>query len=606
MCGIVGVTGRVNSQNILIEGLKRLEYRGYDSAGIALICENGAVKRARALGKVSNLVDVLTPDIAGSTGIAHTRWATHGAPTQANAHPHQSGRVSVVHNGIIENYKTLRDELIRAGRVFVSETDTEVVAHLLDQALEQGKNPKDALLEVLGRLEGAFALAAMIEGEDALVLGARRGAPLIAALGEGAGFLASDIMAITGEAHSMIYLEEGDAVLVRPGEVEVFDASGSPAGRPLIPAVESVVLAEKGNYRHFMQKEIYEQPEVVGRTLSAYLDAVSGTIKPREDINFQAMSRLLIIGCGTASYAGQVAEYWFENIARLPVEIDLASEFRYRNPAFMENDAALFISQSGETADTLEAMRMCKASGLKTIVLVNSPNSSMAREADVVVPTLAGPEIGVASTKAFTCQLSALASLAVLASVQRGRIDADEQKQRVDELMALPGLMASALKIEDQVDALASELSHASIVLYLGRNEFFPLALEGALKLKEISYIHAEGYAAGELKHGPIALIEDDVAVVVIAPSDALFNKTRSSILEVRARGARVIAITDEAGAQELADEASSIITLPDAKGLAAPIVAAVAVQLLAYHVAVHKGTDVDQPRNLAKSVTVE
>jgi glucosamine--fructose-6-phosphate aminotransferase (isomerizing) len=606
MCGIVGVVGRPDASDLLVRGLKRLEYRGYDSAGTAVSIGDNQVRCARAAGKVSKLEERVDRDFSGSTGIAHTRWATHGAPTEANAHPHHAGRVYLVHNGIIENYRSLRDELVAEGRVFVSETDTEVVAHLLDRAYAATNDPRRALVNTLARLEGAFAIAAIIEGVPDLVLGARRGAPLIAAFDDTAGFLASDIMAITGEAHSMVYLEEGDAVLVRPGTLEVFDTQGAPVDRPIVPVVTSAVLAEKGNHRHFMQKEIYEQPEVVGRTLSAYVDATSEQIKQDWPIDFSKISRLLIIGCGTASYAGQVAEYWIENLAGLPVEIDLASEFRYRNPAFMENDAALFISQSGETADTLEAMRMCKAAGLKTFVLVNSPHSSMAREADVVVPTLAGPEIGVASTKAFTCQLSALASLAVLAGVQRGRIDADEQKQRVDELMALPGLMASALKIEDQVDALASELSHASIVLYLGRNEFFPLALEGALKLKEISYIHAEGYAAGELKHGPIALIEDDVAIVVIAPKDALFNKTRSSILEVRARGARVIAITDEAGARELADEASSIITLPDAQGLAAPIVAAVAVQLLAYHVAVHKGTDVDQPRNLAKSVTVE
>jgi glucosamine--fructose-6-phosphate aminotransferase (isomerizing) len=606
MCGIVAAAGHEDVCIILHRGLARLEYRGYDSAGIATLCPDAKSYCVKAAGKVANLKTELTGETKSSTGIAHTRWATHGAPTEVNAHPHQAGRVSLVHNGIIENYRSLRDELLAEGREFVSDTDTEVVAHLLDREFSATNDPKRALVDTLARLEGAFAIAAIIEGVPDLVLGARRGAPLIAAFDDTAGFLASDIMAITGEAHSMIYLEEGDAVLVRPGTLEVFDTQGRPVERLIVPAVTSAVLAEKGNHRHFMQKEIYEQPEVVGRTLSAYIDATSGTIKQGSPIDFAAMSRLLIIGCGTASYAAQMAEYWVENLAGLPVEIDLASEFRYRNPAFMKDDAALFISQSGETADTLEAMRMCKAAGLKTIVLVNSPHSSMAREADIVVPTLAGPEIGVASTKAFTCQLAALASLAVLAGVQRGRVDADAQQQRVDELMALPGLMATALKIEDQVDALASELSHASIVLYLGRNEFFPLALEGALKLKEISYIHAEGYAAGELKHGPIALIEDDVAVVVIAPKDALFNKTRSSILEVRARGARVIAITDEAGARELADEASAIITLPDAKGLAAPIVAAVAVQLLAYHVAVHKGTDVDQPRNLAKSVTVE
>jgi glucosamine--fructose-6-phosphate aminotransferase (isomerizing) len=606
MCGIVGVTGRSNAQSILVEGLKRLEYRGYDSAGIALQTSDGATRRFRAAGKVAALVDCLDDQASGSIGIAHTRWATHGIPNKANAHPHQAGRVSLVHNGIIENFRPLRDALIAAGREFVSETDTEVVAHLLDQALEQLQDPKAALVSVLGQLEGAFALAAMIDGEPDLLLGARRGAPLIAASAEGAGFLASDIMAISGEADSMIYLEEGDAVLVRSTGIEVFQADGGAVSRVSQPAITSAVLAERGNYRHFMQKEIYEQPEVVGRTMTAYLDAVTGAVKPRDGVDFSAMTRLLIIGCGTASYAGQVAEYWFESVAGLPTEIDIASEFRYRQPAFMDGDAALFISQSGETADTLEAMRMCKAAGLTTIALVNSPHSSMAREADIVAPTLAGQEIGVASTKAFTCQLSALASLAVLAGAQRGRLDASAQAAEVQRLMAVPGLLAQALKVEDDINDLANELSHASIVLYLGRNEFFPLALEGALKLKEISYIHAEGYAAGELKHGPIALIEDDVAVVVVAPHDALFGKTRSSILEVKARGARVIAITDRVGAAELADDASSIITLPDATGFAAPIIAAVAVQLLAYYVAVHKGTDVDQPRNLAKSVTVE
>lgn len=606
MCGIVGVTGRANAQSVLIEGLRRLEYRGYDSAGIAVHGADGETRRFRAPGKVSELVARLGDGPEGATGIAHTRWATHGVPNETNAHPHQAGRVSLVHNGIIENYKSLRDELAAEGRSFVSETDTEVVAHLLDRAIATHGDPKTALLDVLGRLEGAFALAAIIDGHPDVLLGARRGAPLIAAASDEAGFLASDIMAITGEAHSMVYLEEGDAAIVRPGQIEVYDASGEPAARAVAPAVTSAVLAEKGNYRHFMQKEIYEQPEVVGRTMTAYLDAVSGFVQAREGIDFSDMSRLLIVACGTASYAGQVSEYWFEALAGLPVEVDIASEFRYRQPAFMPGDAALFISQSGETADTLEALRMCKAAGLKTIALVNTPHSTMAREADIVAPTLAGPEIGVASTKAFTCQLSALASLAVLAAAQRGRMDAAQQAAEVERLMGVPGLMASALKCEAQIDALANELAHASIVLYLGRNEFFPLALEGALKLKEISYIHAEGYAAGELKHGPIALIEDDVAVVVIAPHDHLFSKTRSSIQEVKARGARVIAITDAAGAAELADDASAVITLPEAAGLTAPIVSAVAVQLLAYYVAVHKGTDVDQPRNLAKSVTVE
>ncbi|WP_417490905.1 glutamine--fructose-6-phosphate transaminase (isomerizing) [Maricaulis sp.] len=606
MCGIVGVTGNPDARDILMEGLHRLEYRGYDSAGVAMMDAAGTVRRARAAGKVSNLASELTGEIVGCTGIAHTRWATHGAATRENAHPHTAGRVTLVHNGIIENYKTLRADLAARGRVFASETDTEVLAHLLDAALADGADPRTALLSTVAKLEGAFAFAAIIDREPDLLLGACRGAPLIAAIGPSSGFLASDIMAITGAAHSVVYLNVGDAVIVRPDQVEVFDVSGQPVKRPATVAPTSLVLAEKGNYRHFMQKEIYEQPEVVGHTLSAYLDPVAGQVRPRDGIDFAAASRLLIVGCGTASYAGQIAEYWFEALSGLPVEVDIASEFRYRKPAFMPNDMALFISQSGETADTLEAMRMCKAAGLTTVVLVNSPLSTMAREADIVAPTMAGPEIGVASTKAFTCQLASLAALAVLAGVQRGRIDAADQASHVSRLMGVPGLMALALRIEDQINHLAGELSQASIVLYLGRNEFFPMALEGALKLKEISYIHAEGYAAGELKHGPIALIEDDVAVVVIAPYDELFIKTRSSIQEVRARGARVIAITDPRGAAELEGEASAIITLPQAEGLAAPLVAAVAVQLLAYYVAVHKGTDVDQPRNLAKSVTVE
>jgi glutamine---fructose-6-phosphate transaminase (isomerizing) len=606
MCGIVGVAGHIRAETVLIEGLRRLEYRGYDSAGIAIQAPCGQSRRVRAAGKVSALEAAISPDITGSTGIAHTRWATHGAPTEANAHPHRAGRVYLVHNGIIENYKTLREVLRTEGREFSSETDSEVVAHLLDRELDRGLAPREALLEMLGQLEGAFALAAMIEGEPDLILGARRGAPLVAATGPQAGYLASDIMAIAGEARSVIYLDEGDAVLVRPGSIEVFNSSGELVSRPVSAAPTSIALAEKGNHRHFMQKEIYEQPEVVGRTVAAYVDAVSGTVRPREGIDFLAYSRLLIVGCGTASYAGAIAEYWFEALAGLPVEVDVASEFRYRNPAFLPNDAALFISQSGETADTLEAMRMCKAAGLTTIVLVNTPHSTMAREADIVAPTLAGPEIGVASTKAFTCQLAALASLAVLAGAQRGRLNVSEQAERVASLLAVPSLMNAALQIEGEIETLAKDLAHVSIVLYLGRNEYFPLALEGALKLKEISYIHAEGYAAGELKHGPIALVEDDVTVIVIAPHDALFSKTRSSIQEVRARGARVVAITDPSGAAELANEASSTLVLPAADNLVAPMVAAVAVQLLAYYVAVHKGTDVDQPRNLAKSVTVE
>lgn len=606
MCGIVGVAGRPRAQDVLIEGLRRLEYRGYDSAGIAVLGPDAKVSRARAPGRVSALIDVMTDEIDGSTGVAHTRWATHGAPTEANAHPHQAGRVCLVHNGIIENFHELRDRLKSEGRVFSSETDTEVIAHLLDKEVDAGASPRAALQRVLDQLEGAFAFAAIIEGENDLVLGARRGAPLIAAAGPKGGFLASDVMAIAGEVHSVIYLDEGDFAIVRGGRIEVFDSQDRPVARPVSPAPSSMALAEKGNHRHFMQKEIYEQPEVVGRTVTAYMDPATRTVRPREGVDFSTCSRLLIIGCGTASYAGRVAEYWFEALAGLPVEVDIASEFRYRDPAFLADDVALFISQSGETADTLEAMRMCKRAGLTTIALVNTPHSTMAREADLVAPTLAGPEIGVASTKAFTCQLTALASLAVLAGVQRKKISSERESELVDSLLALPGLVNEALRSERSIDVLAKELSHVPIVLYLGRNEFYPLALEGALKLKEISYIHAEGYAAGELKHGPIALIEEGVVVVVIAPHDQLFAKTQSSIQEVCARGARVIVITDEIGSRALNNEAAATILLPQAQGLPSPVVSALAVQLLAYYVAVHKGTDVDQPRNLAKSVTVE
>ncbi|WP_203293866.1 glutamine--fructose-6-phosphate transaminase (isomerizing) [Maricaulis parjimensis] len=607
MCGIVAGTGVKNVQTLLLEGLKRLEYRGYDSAGIALQGQDGRVHRWRAPGKVVGLEALLDPKIAGSTGIAHTRWATHGVPNEANAHPHQAGRVTLVHNGIIENFKTLRAELVAAGRTFSSHTDTEVVAALFDHLIQSGRPLREAWLATLSRLDGAFALAAMVEGEPGVVFGARRGAPLVAASGAGAGFLASDIMAISGKAESVVYLDEGDIVFVRPDNIEIVSATGKPVERQLVAAPRSITMAEKGNHRHFMQKEIYEQPEVVGRTLAAYIDTEDGKVSARNGVDFAQINRLLIVGCGTASYAGQVAEYWFEKLAGLPVKVDIASEFRYRDPAFLTGDAALFISQSGETADTLEALRLCKKAGLQTIALVNSPHSSMAREADVVVPTLAGPEIGVASTKAFTCQLTALAALAVQAGVQRGQLDDAAEESRVADLMALPGLMNSALATESKIDSLASELAHASIVLYLGRNELFPMALEGALKLKEISYIHAEGYAAGELKHGPIALIEDGVDVVVIAPHDALFSKTRSSIQEVRARGANVIAITDEVGARELEGEVNTVLSLPAVNGaMTAPIISAVAVQLLAYYIAVHKGTDVDQPRNLAKSVTVE
>ncbi|MEO1039952.1 MAG: glutamine--fructose-6-phosphate transaminase (isomerizing) [Pseudomonadota bacterium] len=606
MCGIVGVTGHERAERVLIEGLRRLEYRGYDSSGVAVMAEGGAVRRARAPGKLAGLEAVLTPDIVGISGVAHTRWATHGATTEANAHPHKAGRVYLVHNGIIENFKALRARIRKAGRTLSSETDSETVAHLLDMALEGGASPQDALLSVLDQLEGAFALAALIEGEPGLLLGARRGPPLVAARGRGAGFLASDVLALTGEAEEVIYLDDGDAVIITPDALRVFNADKTEVSRPAAPAPVSAVLAEKGNRRHFMEKEIHEQPEVVGHTLSAYLDALTSLPKANSAIDFSDTARLTIVGCGTAAYAGLVSEYWFEKLAGLPTEVDIASEFRYREPAFLKQDAALFISQSGETADTLEALRLCKKAGLDTIALVNTAHSTMAREAGAVAPTLAGPEIGVASTKAFTCQLAGLASLAIMAGLQRGVLSESAATALVDDLMTAPKLMAQALNLEPAIEALAQDLAQAQIVLYLGRNQYFPLALEGALKLKEISYIHAEGYAAGELKHGPIALIEEGVDVIVTAPHDALFDKTRSSIEQVKSRGANVIAITDPAGADALSEDAAELLVMPQAGPLSSIFVASVAIQLLAYHVAVHKGTDVDQPRNLAKSVTVE
>jgi len=607
MCGIVAAAGRAQAQVFLVAGLKRLEYRGYDSAGVAVMGPDGAVKRARAAGKVANLeAEPALAALEGSTGVAHTRWATHGAPTQVNAHPHAAGRVHLVHNGIIENFKSLRSELEAAGRTFESDTDTEAVAHLIDAGLSDGLPAEEAFRAAIGRLEGAFAIAALIDGEPDVVFGARRGAPLLAGLGEATGYLASDMLALAGEARRVIYLEDGDIAVVRPGSVVVTDLHGRRTTRPEAPAETSPVLAERGNHRHFMEKEIFEQPEVVGRTLAHYLDALSGAARPQAGVDFQAMTRLIIVGCGTAAYAGLTARYAFEQQAGLPVSVDIASEFRYREPAFLDGDAALFISQSGETADTLEAMRLCKTRGVPTIALVNTPGSTMAREADVVLPTLAGPEIGVASTKAFTCQLSALFALAVRAGAERGRLNSEAEAAMVAELLRAPGLMGEALHLEASIAALAADIARSPIVLYLGRDSHFPIALEGALKLKEISYLHAEGYPAGELKHGPIALIEEGVSVVVIAPMNPLFAKTRSSILEVKSRGATVIAVTDPAGARELADEADELIVLPESAPMAAHFTATVAMQLIAYDVAVHKGTDVDQPRNLAKAVTVE
>ena len=605
MCGIIGIVGREPVAERLLDGLRRLEYRGYDSAGIAVL-DDGKAARRRAAGKIKALEAAVEADPVDShIGIAHTRWATHGAPNETNAHPHRAGRVTVIHNGIIENFRELKDELHAKGRTFVTQTDSEAVAVLVDQAMDEGMTPREAVQSALARLEGAFALVFLFDGEDDLLIGARRGSPLVVGLGEGEIYLGSDAMAVGPLTRRVIYLKEGDwAVATRDGAT-VYDENNQEVTRPVAFLEANQAVAAKGNHRHFMEKEIYEQPEVVARTLSAYVNE-DLTISLRDGLDFSQYSRVLITACGTASFAGEIARYWFEQVAKLPVEVDIASEFRYREPALDSGALALFISQSGETADTLAALRYCKEAGLTTAALVNVPESSIAREADIVLPTLAGPEIGVASTKAFTCQLAALAALAVAAGAQRGALSKDEAAAHARSLMHAPHLMNKALETETDIQAMAQELSRARDVLYLGRGVYFPLALEGALKLKEISYIHAEGYAAGELKHGPIALIEDGTPVIVIAPHDKLFDKTASNMQEVAARGARLVLISDEKGLKEAADLEPAGIAAPEADPLIAPIVHAVPVQLLAYHVAVEKGTDVDQPRNLAKSVTVE
>lgn len=605
MCGIVGVVGGLKAKDVILEGLRRLEYRGYDSSGVALAGAAGSI-RLRAVGKVQALFDRAHDLPAASSGIGHTRWATHGAPTEVNAHPHKAGRVTLVHNGIIENFRELKAELEGQGRSFESETDTEVVAHLIDVALTAGVPPVDAVRGSISRLRGAFALAILIEGENDLLFGVRKGAPLIAGFSDGTGYIASDPLALSGEARSLIYLKDGDIAVMGAGEATILDVDGKRVERESQPAPTGHIAAERGNYRHFMQKEIFDQPDVIGRTASHYFDALNRQVRPLEGLDFTTVKRLLVVGCGTAAYAGHVARYWFESLARLACQVEIASEFRYRDPVFLEGDMTLFISQSGETADTLEAMRLCSGAGIPTAVLTNTPHSTMAREADLVLPTLAGPEIGVASTKAFTCQLTALASLAVLAARQRGHISAEREGELAEAILAAPTRVSKTLEIEATIQSLAPKLSEHQTVLYLGRGQSFPIALEAALKLKEISYIHAEGSAAGELKHGPIALVEQGVPVIVICPSDAQFEKTRSSIQQVRSRGAYVTAITDERSAQSLKSDAHNLVVLPDVEPLLQPIIFAVAVQLIAYHVAVYKGTDVDQPRNLAKSVTVE
>jgi glucosamine--fructose-6-phosphate aminotransferase (isomerizing) len=605
MCGIIGIVGQEPVASRLLESLRRLEYRGYDSAGLAVM-EAGELARRRAPGKIRALEEALAADpLKGVLGIGHTRWATHGAPTERNAHPQRAGRVAVVHNGIIENFAALKASLREEGRSFESDTDTEVIAHLIDRGLVRGQSPLEAFKSALDQLEGAYALGVLVEGEDRLILGARRGSPLVVGYGHGEMFLGSDALAVGPFTTKIAYLEEGDYVRLTPGGADIFDAAGAPVVRAVHHVSSSLALVEKGAFRHFMAKEIHEQPDACQHTLSAYLDPVAGRARAPQALELKTVQRIQIIACGTAYLAGLTAKYLFEKIARLPVDVEIASEFRYREPALGPGVLALAISQSGETADTLAALRWCKAKGLTTAALVNAHQSSMAREADVMLPTHAGPEIGVASTKAFTAQVCALSALTLAAASARGAITPQEERRLIEVLLESPRLIGEALAVENKVREIAYGLSKARDVLYLGRGPTYALALEGALKLKEISYIHAEGYAAGELKHGPIALIDEGTPVVVIAPSGELFDKTQSNMQEVSARGAPIIMITDEEGLRH-APLMADVILAPACDPFIEPLVYAPAMQLLAYHVAVHKGTDVDQPRNLAKSVTVE
>ncbi|RGP40842.1 Glutamine--fructose-6-phosphate transaminase (isomerizing) [Altererythrobacter insulae] len=607
MCGIIGIVGSEQVADRLVDGLRRMEYRGYDSAGICTI-DSGELVRRRASGKLANLIKVLKQEpAAGMVGIAHTRWATHGAPTTHNAHPHATDKVAIVHNGIIENYKKLRAEVIEAGRTLESDTDSEVVAHLLTRRLENGESPQEAVANMLPRLRGAFALAITFRDFPDMLIGARRGSPLVVGYGEGEMYLGSDALALAPLTQQISYLEEGDWVEINREGAKVFDQDNQEVTREVKASGASAAATEKGNYRHFMQKEIFEQPTVVAQTLGSYLRREDASVAlPQFDFDLSHVKRLTIVACGTSYYAGLVAKYWFEQFARLPVDIDVASEFRYREPVLEDGGLALFISQSGETADTLAALRHCKETGQTIAVVVNVPTSTMAREADLLLPTHAGPEIGVASTKAFTCQLAVLAALAAHMAVKRGRFTRDDEKDVVRHLLEAPACLNAALDHDDDIAAMAHLIAPARDVLYLGRGQDFPLALEGALKLKEISYIHAEGYASGEMKHGPIALIDDEVPVIVIAPSGPLFEKTVSNMEEVRARGGQIVLISDAEGLEAAGEGCLATIEMPAVHPLIAPLVYAVPVQLLAYHVACVKGTDVDQPRNLAKSVTVE
>ena len=607
MCGIIGIVGKSSVSDRLVDGLKRMEYRGYDSAGVCTV-DGGQLIRRRAEGKLANLVAVLKDDDApGNIGIAHTRWATHGAPTTNNAHPHATGEVALVHNGIIENFKSLREELTKRGRSFESETDTEVVAHLVSEQVEAGKSPQDAVKAILPQLRGAFALAIAFRSQPDLLIGARLGSPLVVGYGDGETYLGSDALALAPLTQKIAYLDEGDWVVISREGATIYDKDNQPVEREITTSGLSAATIEKGNYRHFMQKEIFEQPTVVAQTLQSYIRPLEQQVAlPQMDFDLRDIKRVTIVACGTSYYAGMVAKYWFETFARVPVDLDFASEFRYRDPVMEPGGLALFISQSGETADTLAALRHSKENGQKIAVVVNVPTSSMAREADLLLPTHAGPEIGVASTKAFSCQLAVLAALAAHLAVVKGRMTRDEEREVVKHLTEAPAALNAALAHDEDIAAMAHLIAPARDVLYLGRGPEYPLALEGALKLKEISYIHAEGYASGEMKHGPIALIDEAVPVIVLAPSGPLFEKTVSNMQEVMARGGKVVLISDAEGLAEAGDGCMATIEMPKVHPLIAPLVYAVPVQLLAYHVAVAKGTDVDQPRNLAKSVTVE
>ncbi len=606
MCGIIGIVGKTPVTGRLIESLKRLEYRGYDSAGVAVEV-GGRIDRRRAQGKIRALESVLADSpLTATVGIGHTRWATHGVPSERNAHPQRGGRVTLVHNGIIENFAELKAELQAAGRTFESETDTEVIAQLIDSYIDAGQAPLAAFKAALDRLTGAYALAVLVEGHDNFIMGARKGSPLVVGTGEGEMFLGSDALAVGPFTNKVTYLEEGDYVAIDHDRAEIFDQSGTPVERPMKTVPTSAALVEKGNYRHFMEKEIHDQPEGCQRTISAYVDAVGARSAMPGDINFGALDRIQIVACGTSFIAGMVGKYLIERLADLPVDIEIASEFRYREPALRAGSLAIAMSQSGETADTLAALRLCQQKGLKTAAVVNAQESTMAREVDVVWPIHCGPEIGVASTKAFTAQVSVLTALAIAAARARGRIDAAEEQRLVRVLLEAPRLIAESIGLEEAVRAVAVDIAKARDVLYLGRGPMSALALEGALKLKEISYIHAEGYAAGELKHGPIALVDELTPIIILAPFDSYFEKSASNMSEVIARGGQVVFITDPEGAKHAPAGAKVVMTAPASDPLISALVMSAPIQLLAYHVAVLKGADVDQPRNLAKSVTVE